>query len=150
MEKVTKRIVIIFIIVCILLYFVEISCLAGEHVNFADWWNILTDYGKQVFLHGLGHGLGKGFLDAVNQFGLNLPEGEVSTVINEYFEYINFISGVDTSKRDAVIKVINDLYKDPANIFIPVAEVSFIAYKKLKGENIELLLQKAREEALQN
>jgi hypothetical protein len=152
-----KKITIIFIVVCCLLNFIEISFLAEEHVNFADYWNVFTDYGKQAYLVGVSDGLAKGFLDCVNQFfyGIapNLPEGEegekirtsIPIVINEYFQYINFISGPGSSNRDAIIKVITDLYKDPANVFIPIAEMSFIAYCKLKGEDIEPLLQKARE-----
>lgn len=153
-----KKIVIISITVCCLLFFVEFFCLAEEHINFAEYWNGFTDSGKQYYLLGLGDGLAKGFLDCVNQFAPNLPEGEegeklrssIPIVINEYFQYINFLSGPDLSYRNAVIKAITDSYKDSANVFIPLAEMSFIVYKKLKGENIELLLQEARKEALQN
>ena len=137
--------------------FIEISYLAEEHINFAEYWNIFTDYERQTYLIGLGHGLAKGFLDCVNQFAPNLPEGEegekirasIPIVINKYFQFINFISG-DSSSRNAVITVTTDLYRDSANIFIPLTEMIFIAYKKLNGENIEPLLQEARKEALQN
>lgn len=48
-----------------------------------------------------------------------------------------------------ISKVMDDLYKDPANLYIYVFAMINIAYHKLKGEDVEPLLQKAREEGLQ-
>lgn len=42
----------------------------------------------------------------------------------------------------------DDLYKDPANTYIKLAPIIEIACQKLKGEDVEPLLQKARKEAL--
>ena len=146
-----KRIIIIIITFC-LLFFVGLSYLAEEPPNFSKRWDSLSDYGKVTYLIGLGEGLGQGFLDCVNWFTPNLPEGEegekirayIPIGINKYFEYVNFIS----TNGEVVIKVISDLYKNPANVYINTPEMSFLAYRKLKGESIESLLRELREQAL--
>lgn len=54
------------------------------------------------------------------------------------------------SELEAQIKITSELYEDPTNAYIPIANIYFIAFRKLKGKDIEPLLQKAREEVLQN
>jgi hypothetical protein len=147
-----KKITIIFIIVIFLLSFVGVSYLAEEPPNFSKRWNSLSDYGKVAYLLGLGEGLGIGFLDCVNWLTPYFPEkkeGEkirayIPIGINKYFKYVNFIS----TNEEVVIKVISDLYKDPANAYINTPKMSFLAYRKLKGESIESSLRELREEAL--
>jgi len=147
-----KKIMIIFIIVFCLLSFAVVSYLIEEPPNFSKRWNSLSDYGKIAYLIGLGEGLGQGFLDCVNWLTPYFPEekeGEkirayIPIVINKYFKYRNFIS----TNEEVVIQVISDLYKDPANVYINTPEMSFLAYRKLKGESIESSLRELREEAL--
>lgn len=147
-----KRTIIIFIIAVCLLSFVGLSYLAEEPPNFSKRWDSLSDYGKVAYLIGLGEGLGQGFLDCVNWFTPYFPEkkeGEkirayIPIGINKYFEYVNFIS----TNEEVVIKVMSDLYKEPANVYISTPEMSFLAYRKLKGESIESLLRELRERAL--
>jgi hypothetical protein len=42
----------------------------------------------------------------------------------------------------------SDLYKNPANKYIPFSEIIFIACQKLRGESIESSLRELREKAL--
>lgn len=47
-----------------------------------------------------------------------------------------------------VVKVMSDLYEDPANAYIPFAQMFYIARAKLKGQSIEESLTASRARAL--
>ena len=49
--------------------------------------------------------------------------------------------------QEAIASVMSDLYRDPANKFIPARDLVLIAAKKLKGERIEESLLQARAKA---
>ena len=55
----------------------------------------------------------------------------------------------NASAYESISKVMDDLYKDSANTYIYPVRMLDISYHKLKGEDVELLLRKAREEGLQ-
>ncbi len=74
--------------------------------------------------------------------GKNVPSSEII----EFMDFHNFLGG----RIEALISVVSDLYKDPANMYIPLFQIFEISYQKLVGKTIEPLLQKARKEALQN
>mgnify|MGYP001060248416 CR=1 FL=1 len=144
-----KKITIIFIIVICLLSFVEISCLAKEPVNYGEFWNILSEHEKIIYLLGLRDGIKTVTTDCTMRFAPYLRKESESRKVgldffNEYADYVNFLS----TENATVKKIIDDLYKDPANTYIDFSTITKIAYQKVKGEDIELLLQKAREEAL--
>ena len=46
------------------------------------------------------------------------------------------------------INVISDLYKDPANAYIPIENMCIIASRKIRGEPIDSLLGELRKKAL--
>jgi len=60
-------------------------------------------------------------------------------------KYLEFSSLFDL---EIVSNVVTDLYKDPANTYIFIADIYFITLRKLKGENIESSLRELREKAL--
>ena len=132
-----------------LLSFVEISCLAKEPVNYGEFWNILSEHEKIIYLLGLRDGIKTVTTDCTMRFAPYLRKESESRKVgldffNEYADYVNFLS----TENATVKKIIDDLYKDPANTYIDFSTITKIAYQKVKGEDIELLLQKAREEAL--
>jgi hypothetical protein len=45
----------------------------------------------------------------------------------------------------AIINNMDDLYKDPANMYISMIDMGFLSYYKIKHEPIELLLKVMRE-----
>ncbi|MBA7589904.1 hypothetical protein ES708_32000 [subsurface metagenome] len=49
---------------------------------------------------------------------------------------------------DVIGNVISDLYEDSANAYIPIEEIYILALRKIKGEDMEPLLQEARGKAL--
>ena len=143
-----KKIIIIFIIAFCLLCFVGISCLAQASLNYGEFWNSLSDREKTIYFIGMRDGIAKGGCDCAERFSAYMKEEESRQVgydfLDEYYQYDQFLS----SNRDVIIKVISDLYKDPANTYIYVSEICFLAYRKLKGESIESSLMELRKEAL--
>jgi len=142
--------VIIFLIVYCLLSFTEISYLAEKPSDYGEFWNILSEHEKQMYLLGMRDGMKTVTTNCIKRFGPYLSKEKESQLagidfLTEYKEYINFLSSSDPT----ILKVMTDLYKDPANTYIFFVGMVGIAYQKLKGEDIEPLLQEARKEALQ-
>ena len=141
-----KKIAAIFIVTFCLLSFMENSCLAQAVLNYGEYWKSLSDREKIIYFIGVRDGIAKGGRDCVEWFAYSLkkekePQLLGADFIDEYYWYDKFFS----SHRDAIIKVVSDLYKDPINNFIYISDMFFLAYKKLNGESIESLLQELRE-----
>ena len=141
-----KKIVIIFIITFFLLSFMENSCLTQAVLNYGEYWNSLSDKERIIYFIGMRDGMAKGGRDCVEWFAYSLKKEEEpqlvgSNFIDEYYWYDKFFS----SNRDAIIKVVSDLYKDPTNKFIYVSDMCLLAYRKLNGESIDSLLTELRE-----
>jgi len=140
-----KRIAIIFIIAFCLLSFIEVSCLAEEpssSVPGYTWSNELSATAKIHFLIGFLSGMEE-CLNKLTPTILGLSDG--GKAWDELVDLSNFID----EHGFVILKVIDDLYKDPANMYIILSPIIEIAVQKLKGKDIETLLQKAREEGLQ-
>lgn len=147
---VIKRTVIIFIIIAFcLLCFMEISCLAEEPSSPGPgyiWSNKLSGTTKIYFVMGFISGMEE-CLDKLTPIPIEIDSGrDVGIALQELIDLYYFVE----EHGLAVISVMDDLYKDPANTYIILAPMIEIACQKLKGEDIEPLLQKARKEALQN
>ena len=149
-----KRIIIIFIIVCVLLSFVEISCLTQERYNYGKIWNSWSDYMRSIYIMGLKDGLQKQItLPFIAQLKI-----EETDVFDKYLKDSEVVKTEEKGNRilwdfimfddEAIRNVMTDLYKDPANTYISFYDMVGIAYRKLKGESIESSLREARERAL--
>ncbi|MBA7580201.1 hypothetical protein ES695_05045 [Candidatus Atribacteria bacterium 1244-E10-H5-B2] len=141
-----KRIIIIFIIAICLLSFTEISYLAKEHPIAGEVWNGLTridsteigmsfspkisDTLKNIYLQGITGGF--------------ILSGAITGII-ELSNWNNFI----IQNREAIKRVMDELYKDPANIHIDWCLICLVACRKLKGEDVEQLLRDYRKFAYQ-
>jgi hypothetical protein len=141
-----KKIVIIFIIAFCLLSFMENSCLTQAVLNYGEYWNSLSDKERIIYFIGMRDGMAKGGRDCVEWFAYYLKKEEEpqlvsSNFIDECYQYDRFLS----SNRDAIIKIVSDLYKDSTNSHIYVSDMCFLAYRKLNGESIEVLLGELRE-----
>ncbi len=131
-NTVIKRVVIIFVIAVYLLSFTGISSLAKEHPISGEVWNDITksDSHKNTFLFGIAGGF--------------ILSGTI-TGITELSDWNNFI----IQNRKAIIRVMDELYKDPANTYIDWSLICLIACNKLKGEDVEQLLKDFRKFAYQ-
>ena len=73
-------------------------------------------------------------------------------LIKDAFNFTNLFLTGDAEKGidlwKSLVEVIDDLYKDPANSYIPIANMCLIASRKLRGEPIESLLRELRKDAL--
>jgi hypothetical protein len=54
----------------------------------------------------------------------------------------------DDSDFVAQIRITSELYEDPDNAYIPIADMYFLAFRKLIGESIESSLRELREQVL--
>ena len=148
-----KRIIIIFIIVVCLLSFMGISCLAkfdGEgwnHLNYAD---------KETFVMGVWDGvhlcLGQLIDYGPSRDTLKKNKAKFWALLEDDFHFLDLFATGDDRKTanlfETFVKIIDDLYKDPANTYISIADMCIIASRKLRGEPIESLLRELREKAL--
>ena len=147
-----KRVIIIFIIAVCLLSFVGASCLAKP----SETWKQLKDFDKGVLVLGIRQGVWM----CIEQIGDCRPtqftnselEAKFMAFFKDAFNFTNLFSTGDEEKSldlwKSLVEVIDDLYKDPANSYIPIANMCLIASRKLRGEPIESLLRELRKEAL--
>lgn len=149
-----KRIIIIFIIVFCLISFMEISCLAQEPYNYGKVWNSWSDYMRNIYIMGLKDGIQKQItLPFIAQLKI-----EETDAFDKYLKDSKVVKTEEKGNRilwdfimfddEAIRNVMTDLYKDPTNTYIPFYDMGGIAYRKLKGEDIEPLLRRARKKAL--
>jgi len=86
------------------------------------------------------------------QFTSKEDEAKFSAFVLDNFNFLNLFVADDKKKTgklfETFINVISDLYKDPANTYIPISNMCIIASRKIRGETIEALLREAREKAL--
>ena len=147
-----KKINIIFIVVLVLLSFVEISSLAKP----SETWNQLKDFDKGVLVFGVRQGAWM-FMEQLaecrpTQFSNSELEVKFLAFYKDVLNFTNLFLTGDTEKSvdlwKSLVEVIDDLYKDPANSYIPIANMCLIASRKLRGEPIESLLRELRKDAL--
>ena len=147
-----KKLIIIFIIAFCLISFMKISCLANE----SDDWNYMHYTDKVVYVWGVTSGVSmciKQIADyPPSQFTNKKDEAKFYALLKDNFNFINlFVTGDKKKTADLLktfVNIVSDLYKDPANTYIPIANMCLIASRKLRGEPIELLLGELREKAL--
>ncbi len=136
-----------------LLSFTGVSCLAEEPfkgVNCGRIWNSWSNSERNIFLMGTASGMIKCIDDFYNSIGFHLiliklnHDEKLSKLltlsINENNDFLIFFS----ENRKVIKNAMDDLYKDPANTYIPFRDICYLAYQKLKGEDIEPLLREAR------
>ena len=142
-----KKITIILTVVFCLISFGEISYLTEEPSSPGPgyiWSNKLSGTTKIYFVMGFISGMEE-CLDKLTPIPIEIDSGrDVGIALQELIDLYCFVR----EHKLAVMSVMDDLYKDPANTYIILAPIIEIACQKLKGEDIEPLLQKARKEAL--
>ncbi len=119
---------------------------AGEMFNYGKYWSQLPPVARSAYVDGIVNGGRHAYFEAASEW---LPPGEitkkpepekVAKVRKKIFIMVD---------RDAIISVMTDLYKDPANIFIDTKDMLYIARDKLLGEKIDDRLVSARKKAVE-
>ena len=127
-----NKIIIIPVIIFCLLSFMGIYTLAEEHPIAGEVWNDInmTDIHKNIYLQGIAGGF---ILSATIK---SIPE------LNDWNNFI-------LQNNKTIMRVMDDFYKDPANIYIGWDLMCLIACQKIKGEDVEQLLEGFRKFAYQ-
>jgi len=116
---------------------VESSCLAEETVTAGELWNdvSMSDLIKGVYIRGIE---GEFLLSQIT----TPSEVVIDKLLKDWYSFIS-------QNHETIIRVMNDLYKDPANTYIDWSLICLIACNKLKGEDVEQLLKDVRKVAYQ-
>jgi len=148
-----KRIIIILIIAVCLLSFTGISYSNEGPKKYGELWNSFSNIQKITYILATDYGITKGIDICLKGYGDYFIEREGKekrkqiaiaglSILNEYLE---IRSPFDI---EVISKVVTELYKDPANIYIWISDMYILALLKIKGESIESSLREAREKAL--
>jgi hypothetical protein len=135
-----KRIVFTFIIVFFLIYFMNLFCLAEDISKPGDMWNgilefdricghKISDIMKGLYIRGMAQGM-----DIT--LSLGLTDEDVEKIYDQALFIVNHI--------EEIINIMDDLYRDPANVNIATGWMCIIARSKLKGEDVEDMMRDAR------
>jgi hypothetical protein len=140
-----KKIIIIFLIAFYLLSFTGVSYLVEEPMSPGEIWNVLTGMEKTSYQRGFRDGIVEclnKLVPLIRDKDIGLHSIRLDITISELYDLYDFI----WEHGEAIENVMDDLYKDPANTYIQWPSMCEIAYQKLKGEDVEQLLKKARKE----
>ena len=135
-----KKIAFVFIIVFSLISFVKFSCLAEEIPKPGEVWSSflkldticghkISNTVKKFYIRGIGQGM-----QITSALGLTDEDNE------KIYDQASFI----VKHVEEIVEIMDDLYEDPANVHITLGWMCIIACDKLKGEDVEGLIQDAR------
>lgn len=131
--------------VCFLLVHPTTMLHADDPYNYAELWRSWGSVGREAYLDGVVDGTANAYFKAGNAWlGSDVfhakPELEkVRRVRDEVFV---------RAQRPQIPAVMTDLYSDPANVYVSLIDMVFIARDKLGGKDIDRPLQEARKSAL--
>ena len=135
----------------ILLFLTWLSAHGGDIAppENGKFWNELNESAKSEYVVGVIHGVNAAFDAAAENW---LPKDELShhlfqrrhskriqKVIDEAFTKVEI---------ERLIKIVDHLYSDPANVYIPRITILYLARDKALGSDISRQLAKARTKAL--
>jgi len=100
--------------------------------KYGDSWQTLSYDGKLMFIEGYMEGLAQGIHDANY-----VITGKKSIDGDKMEKALNMHNPLYHTEVQVLIKVMDDIYKDPANIYIQYDLVLWLAKDKLDGKPIE-------------
>jgi hypothetical protein len=121
------------------------SLAAAEFFNFGRHWLALTTQAREIYVAGVVDGVSYAYFEAAeswlpsNEIYANPPSEKVERVRKKVFPML---------ADEALVAVMTDLYKDPANGFIDRRSLLFLARDKLLGQKIDDALVEARKSAI--
>ena len=152
-----KKIIIIFIIAFCLLCFMGISCLANGSDSPGEFWNSLDDKNKEVYIWGIREGIVMCIEQITERFLVPAYKNKNDTsiiedILENYYQFVMLFRTDDYETTlnllKTVVNIVSDLYKDPANTYVDISDMCFLASRKLRGEPIDSLLGELRKKAL--
>jgi len=150
-----KLMIVLLVGIFVCIFSISNSNIEGFLPDYGEIWQILkSDDMKFIFLLGMIKGMDfsmEKLFPRLSTKAEGLVTQEAAQGVLEFIEIRMFFTedNVDGTKTRNIVNIINDIYKDSANTYIPVEKIFWIAYQKLKGENIEPLLQKERKKVWQ-
>lgn len=131
------------------IFIVSVVSLAGQQgpPNYSELWRLYGELGQEAYVDGVVDGTFNAFMAARQGW---LPSDEqigtpdsprVQAVVQKVFVM---------EQRPQIPAVMTLLYRDPANAYIPLIDMVFIARDRLAGQDVEPRLQQARREALES
>ena len=117
-----------------------------EPYNYAVFWRSWDAVAREAYIHGVVDGTGSTYFTAAQEWlGVSRltskPEPANVTKVRERV----FLREVESQ----VPPVVTDLYRDPANAYIVLIDMVYVARDKLEGKNIDAPLTAARKRALE-
>ena len=148
MKTKLMKLLLVGLIICIFAN-TNINALTSKH---GEVWQELSDGNKRMYIAAMVSGMDYVLVKILPIIEAKTYEGLFTQKEGkEIQEIIEFRIKLSEIKEDDVVDVVKDItnimtdiYEDPANTYIPIYEILRIAYKKIKGENIEPLLQEER------
>ena len=144
---------VLFLVAVCLLSFIGVSYSNEEPKKYGELWDGLSDIQKATFVVAMDSGITKGFelcmIGYADYFSKRVYEERYQAGITYLTAFNNYLDLRSPLDLEVISKVITELYKDPANIYIRVEDMYIIALHEMKGEDVEPLLREAREKALQ-
>ncbi|MGE0885682.1 MAG: hypothetical protein AB7P14_19205 [Blastocatellales bacterium] len=126
-----------FLIALLFLLCTSIAIAQDKPTKYGEIWVSLSDSQKFMYLQGYRDGI-----NATVSVGFILTydcPGQPPYKMNEVSKKV-----LPDFDNNAITKVMTDIYKDPANVFIPFSAMVGLANDKLNGENIEEKLRTLR------
>ena len=152
-----KKIIIIFIIALCLLSFIEISCFANGSGSPGEFWNSLDDKNKEVYIWGIREGIVMCIEQITERFLVPASKNKeniaiIEAILEDYYQFVMLFRADDYETTlnllKTVVNIVSNLYKDPANTYVNISDMCFLASRKLRGEPIDSLLGELRKKAL--
>ena len=118
---------------------------AAEFIHYGRYWQSLPNQAREIYVNGVVDGVSYAYFEAAerwlpwNEFYANPPLEKIERVRKKVFPMLD---------TDVLVPVMTDLYKDPANAFIDMRSILFLARDKLQGQKIEDALVEARKLAI--
>jgi hypothetical protein len=134
------------VVLYLLLLMPAIATICHAQRTEAQTWQSWSNSVRDVYLSGVKEGAADAYFKAAEQW---LAPGEVvkqpePVRVTKVREAVFFFFDIA-----AIRDVMTDLYKDPANQYVQLSDMVFIARDKLRGDQIDESLNKARKRGLE-
>ena len=143
-----KKITIIFIIVFCLLSFVGVSCLTQD--SWGKAWNSISYLEKQFYLVGMTDGLIMCISDfnvSTGSYIVELEDPEERMILTASMSRSNDLMGLISSNSEVIINIMDDLYEDPANIYI-LSKYIYSCLSEIKRRKYRTIITKSEKKGI--